>query len=293
MIGKKTEQTRNNSMAIKKKRKTSLVNRYVSAIKQSELESTKRPAMKSKNTRKIISQFHTLLKQQQRSTDPKEKQLINQEIEKLGGLSFYQHCSLIGQSKERGGDSSDFLIAYMKDHNLCESRLRLLDIGALKNNYIQYGKWIDPTCIDLNSQSTDIIQCDFMEYTPDPVSMYDVVCQSLVLNFCPSPEGRGDMLKRVLMFLKPSGLFFIVLPISCVTNSRYLTHEHFVDGIMKELGFECLKHQFTTKLAYYIFKLERVLSLSNVEQLEFKKKKLNDGKFRNNFGVVLVSKLVE
>lgn len=83
-----------------------------------------------KATQATISRFHTLLKRRAaiehrldgdsgRSTsrvDALQKELasLNAELESLGGLEAYQHASTLGQSSQRGGDSSKVLIKWLK-----------------------------------------------------------------------------------------------------------------------------------------------------------------------------------
>jgi hypothetical protein len=73
--------------------------------------------------------------------------------------------------------------------------LRVLEIGALvPNNYAGH-PWIVNTPLDLHSRHPQIQEQDFMD-RPSPAqsgeALYDVVSCSLVLNFVPSPEGRGQ-----------------------------------------------------------------------------------------------------
>ena len=49
-----------------------------------------------KCTQKIISNYHTLLKRKNASSNPMEISSIDAEIEKIGGLNTYQKASLKG-----------------------------------------------------------------------------------------------------------------------------------------------------------------------------------------------------
>jgi 25S rRNA (adenine2142-N1)-methyltransferase len=79
---------------------------------------------------------------------------------------------------------------------------------------------------------------------------------------------------------------FLVVPLPCVTNSRYMAHEHLV-SMMKSIGYSHLiHHHFSNKLAYYLFKLNGKPPLKNV----LWKKKMITGKQgggHNNFSVVI------
>lgn len=81
-----------------------------------------------KTTQSTIATYHTLLKRQaflQRqlaaATDSAreglESQLskINSELQDLGGIDGYQHASTLGQSSQRGGDTSKVLIMWLEE----------------------------------------------------------------------------------------------------------------------------------------------------------------------------------
>lgn len=106
---------------------------------------TKRTAGKShKATQSTISTFHTLLKRKaqiQRSLSQGssssqasilQKQLaeIEGEIEAIGGLDTYQKASTLGQSSQRGGDSSVVLVEWLKE--LGEAKMREDSAGATR-----------------------------------------------------------------------------------------------------------------------------------------------------------------
>ncbi|KAG0258298.1 hypothetical protein BG011_003370 [Mortierella polycephala] len=190
---------------------------------------------------------------------------IRQEMDDLGGLDMYQKASTLGQSKQRGGDSSKWLVPILERcHPQLNKKagppLRLLDIGALSpHNYIKYSSWIRTTPIDLNPQDPLIIKMDFLEM-PVPTGQeqqFDIVCLSLVVNFVGDPVQRGEILCHSARFLVPgSGILYLVLPLPCIQNSRYMDHELLVE-MMASLGYSTLiSHHFAKKLAYYAFKLD-------------------------------------
>ncbi|KAG0201180.1 hypothetical protein BGX28_005926 [Mortierella sp. GBA30] len=190
---------------------------------------------------------------------------IRQEMDDLGGLDMYQKASTLGQSKQRGGDSSKWLIPILESchptlRKKVDPALRLLDIGALSPyNYQKYASWIDTTPIDLNPQDPLITKMDFLEM-PVPKcreQLFDVVCLSLVVNFVGDPVQRGEILRHSARFLVPgTGLLYLVLPLPCIQNSRYMDHELLVE-MMAALGYSTLvNHHFAKKLAYYAFRLD-------------------------------------
>lgn len=91
------------------------------------LVSTAAPTVSHKATQATISRFHTLLKRKSAlerklgSDEPfddglrRELHKVDSDIEALGGLEAYQHASTLGQSSQRGGDSSKVLIKWLKE----------------------------------------------------------------------------------------------------------------------------------------------------------------------------------
>jgi len=260
-------------------------------------------SISSKATRTLIRSHHTLQKQKAKAlTDGDEVKAaaISREIEAQGGIERYQKASLVGQANDRGGDSSRILMEWlqavvpaMKDRSKDE-QIRMLEVGALSiTNACSKSRLFEMTRIDLNSQAEGITQQDFME-RPPPLSdkeQFDIISLSLVLNYVPEAAGRGTMLLRTLKFLRaqqdqkfleflPS--LFLVLPASCVTNSRYMD-EPKLEAIMGSLGYVLVKKKLSSKLIYYLWRLESTL----LKKPTFKKVEIRSGKDRNNFAIVL------
>ncbi|KAF2261046.1 hypothetical protein CC78DRAFT_561930 [Lojkania enalia] len=246
---------------------------------------------------------------------------IDKAIEQNGGLKAYQAASKQGQSKTRGGDSSKVLVSWLREAGVINSSpstvrerkrnapLRLLEIGALssENEISKFPRIIDVTRIDLNSQGSDIEKQDFME-RPLPSSSneaFDIISLSLVLNYVPDAAHRGEMLKRIARFLRESPerflresperflrespesnatilpALFLVLPLPCVQNSRYLD-ERLLLEIMENLGF-CLTHcRNTPKLCHYLLQM-----VGKSNRVKTGKKMIRDGPAMNNFCVVV------
>ncbi|GJJ77270.1 25S rRNA (adenine2142-N1)-methyltransferase [Entomortierella parvispora] len=221
---------------------------------------------------------------------------IRKEMDDLGGLDMYQKASTLGQSKQRGGDSSKWLIpviekCYDKLDKKAGPPLKLLDIGALSpHNYQKYSSWIKTTPIDLNPQDPLITKMDFLEMPvpSKPADLFNVVCLSLVVNFVGDPAQRGQILRHSTQFLVPgTGLLYLVLPLPCIQNSRYMDHELLVD-MMDSIGYSTVvDHHFAKKLAYYVFKLDARPSGGKKGTKPFPKKMRHDKPNRNNFCIVL------
>ncbi|KAF1813501.1 hypothetical protein P152DRAFT_322416 [Eremomyces bilateralis CBS 781.70] len=278
--------------------------------------------LSSKATRTVIRKHHVLQKQlsaARASSDQETIQRIETEIRETGGLTAYQNASLVGQSNPRGGDSSKLLLEWLEADlsriGKSGKRLRLLEVGAIHpRNAITVQSAIEATRIDLRSSHPDIEQQDFMD-RPVPRSedqKFDILSLSLVLNYSGTPASRGLMLARCAQFLREDSsqlsgqslknttvlipALFLVLPLPCVTNSRYLTLDHLQD-IMKALGFAMTKCKQTQKLSYTLWQYHhhgtRIESNTDeggrlgVRSRRFSKQELNPGVGRNNFCVVL------
>ncbi|GAD95824.1 conserved hypothetical protein [Paecilomyces variotii No. 5] len=261
-----------------------------------------RPALSAKATRTLIRSHHQLLKARAQALEAGDDELVrklDEQIEANGGLESYQLASKIGQSLERGGDTSKLLIEWigstLRELKGTPFKLRVLEVGALSTkNTCSLNPFLDVTRIDLHSQETGIQQQDFME-RPLPAGHEDqfhLISLSLVLNYVPNATGRGEMLKRCVRFLTdvfPSGcpmtgfkpLLFLVLPAPCVTNSRYLTEEK-LQQIMSSIGFSLVRSKTTSKLIYQLWEYTAVS-----DKKLFRKELINPGRTRNNFAIVL------
>lgn len=196
------------------------------------------------------------------------------------------------------------------------SNYRLLEIGCLSPTNTVHSYFPKPqrTLMDLNSLHPDeILKQDFMKF-PVPKKVddgYDIISCSLVLNYVPTPSGRGDMLGHITSFMEqalerrrkrlglipkstgtnkePTGTdwtsnfpaVFLVLPAPCVTNSRYLTEDR-LQEIMVSMGYEMVRRKLSPKLVYYLWKF-----VGGGSREKFKKTELLPGGKRNNFAIVV------
>ncbi|KAF8636723.1 hypothetical protein AX17_003526 [Amanita inopinata Kibby_2008] len=257
-------------------------------------------SLSSESTRAIIRQFHALLKRRAHLLDrgvdeASRKALANveQQIEELGGLKAYQHMSTIGQGDERGGGSEKVLITWLQGLGMTKShegsgRLRLLEVGALKpDNYHSCSSWIECVPIDLRSRHPSIKEQDFLLMCEDENrEKWDIISLSLVLNFVPRPNDRGRMLKLAHAMLKPEGHLFLVLPLPCVQNSRYLDFEH-MGRIMRAVGFTQRKERWKKggKIVYWLF--QKCPRPSAEYSTALSRKNVFRQGNRNNFSILL------
>ena len=197
--------------------------------------------------------------------------------------------------------------------------LRILEVGALSTqNALSIEGVTKLRKIDLHSQHQEIEEMDLMKLDAEGKwegeRGYDVLSLSLVVNFVGDARERGKMLRHTIGFLRhetkgKNGLeseesnrekllpaLFLVLPLPCVDNSRYLTEDRLSD-IMKSLGYEKTRVKRSGKLYYSLWRLGSP-SVSYVDGVEedvakegvsrtFKKGELRKGKDRNNFCIIL------
>lgn len=266
--------------------------------------------MTSERSRTIIRTHHRLQKEHAaalKSGNKEAAEKLARAIEENGGIKTYQAASKQGQAKDRGGDSSKVLVDWLQQLQVIdvasrgrsgvgEAPLRCLEVGALstKNEISNFPSIINMTRIDLNSQGPGIQKQDFME-RPVPTTAedsFDIISLSLVLNYVPDAISRGEMLKRITKFLrtrpgqpnKSTGILptlFLVLPLPCVDNSRYLD-ESLLLRILGDLGFSMIYNKNTSKLCYYLFSWTRNDASSKTE-----KRKIRDGPAMNNFCIIV------
>lgn len=262
--------------------------------------------LSKKATSSAIRAYHDMIKtlaKARKAGDRDKVASLVDKFNKTGGLENYQRASMQGQANDRGGDSSRILLEWLDDVKptlkAAKSKLRLLEIGALStNNACSKSALFDVTRIDLEARADGITKQDFMK-RPIPETSedsFDVVSLSLVLNFVPAPEDRGEMLKRTCKFLDKHSrtasakelrdyfpALFLVLPASCILNSKYTSEER-LTLMMASLGYVLLKRKESSKLVYYLWVL-RDQPMS--EEQNFPKREINPVGQRNNWAIVL------
>lgn len=295
--------------------------------KSSTTSTTKSLSISSKHTRTLINTHHLLQKRlatARSQGDIQGIQEIEAQLAAQGGLETYQLASRTGQSKLRGGDSSAVLVEWLdaeirvrKDALRLLRRggktvgedtgrapghfepIRILEVGALSTqNALNIPGITSIRRIDLRSSEDGIEEIDFMDLPipNNPDDGYNVLSLSLVLNYVPDPKARGDMLRRTTSFFSPhekSEVFpclFLVLPLPCLENSRYLSTNH-VTSILNSLGFIDLHTKTTRKLHYSLWRYDGKRQVDKYirggGQTTFKKKELHPGGGRNNFCILL------
>lgn len=239
-----------------------------------------------------IARYHTLEKELARTTDEDRREAILKEQQELGGIDGYQNDSIFGGDKQRGGESGKWCALQLEELRGKEEPLKLLDVGALSGTAYQAFPWIQPTSIDINPRSDNVVKYDFMEY-PRPKQeedKSDLVCLSLVLNFIGDLNLRGQMLIHAHNYLKEDGLLYLVLPAPCVTNSRYLNHQRLTD-ILNSCGWNVLLSQDSKRLTRWLLQRKEEVKGSKKTKKEgprwdgtiWKKEEIKVSATANNF----------
>ncbi len=210
----------------------------------------------------LISKYHAKLNSQDKGA-----------LEDLGGFEAYQSASLYGT---KFGDTSKWLLKEIKPYLEIGRAYSLLDVGALAHNY-EGKKWIKTEAIDLHPRLPGIKRANFLNYQCDELK--DIVCLSLVINFCGDPVDRGKMLIRARDVLKDDGFIYIVLPNSCVFHSRFITQDYF-KSLLSTTGFVAIKEHVSRKLYYCLARKAKVEKLEDLSEPNLKVNGYNNFKIR-------------
>lgn len=255
-----------------------------------------------------IAKFHTLLKQLEQAKTAEEKDEIQAGLDSLGGLAQYQAWSLTGSAKSGQTPTSKWCMealntVYQHDRDL--PKFRVLDVGAITGTAYSKYRWVEPTYIDLHPQGENVQKYSFFDF-PVPAKQeekFNMVALSLVINFVGDVRKRGEMLRHVHKYLPDNddlpAFCFLVLPLSCLTNSRYMNQSH-LRAILSSIGFNVLKQSDSAKLSRWLLQrkpLEERREAAKASEAPgasddwdgtvFKKRELNPGTDRNNFAIVV------
>ncbi|TYZ63659.1 hypothetical protein PybrP1_006792 [[Pythium] brassicae (nom. inval.)] len=163
-----------------------------------------------------------------------------------------------------------------------EPSLRVLEVGAI-NTQLLSCPWLDVRAIDLNSRHERIEQRDFFDLAP--AGDFRVLVSSMVLNCVPDAESRGRMLQLMHAHLQPGGLAFLMVPLLCLRNSKFMTYARFV-AILRAVGFAVRETKDSPKVAFFCLEKQPEGVASSVAP-RFPQKLLAHGDKRNDFSVVL------
>ncbi|XP_071800651.1 uncharacterized protein [Asterias amurensis] len=249
---------------------------------------------KTRKNDKVISKLHTFNKeiekiqdrrQQKKSSNFQKFNILKKQIEQLGGLDAYQIASKQGEARHGNLNTAKWVLQKLKEHNIRVEKglkFKLLDVGALDYNYSQQKKWIDCSPIDLNPQNSRVIKADFFTFQNDDPVQFDIIVLSLVLNFVGLPERRGDMLKKCCAICKPKGYLFVILPLACLENSRYMGHD-LLNDILESLGFTLITSHNSRRLSFKMYQYTGETG----KRKTFPKTLTRNGIKCNNFSITL------
>lgn len=108
----------------------------------------------------------------------------------------------------------------------------------------------------------------------------------------------GRMLLLPHLHLRPASLLFLVLPLPCLTNSRYLNHAR-LEAILKSTGWEKTRQRDTAKLSFWLLQSRGLTAAQEIRDHSlgpewaywdgtfYKKEELRKGSSRNNFTIVI------
>jgi len=89
------------------------------------------------------------------------------------------------------------------------------------------------------------------------------------------------MLLHAHSYLTPRGYLYIVLPLPCLTNSRYLSHER-LTAILGSTGWDVVRKHDSARLTYWLVRR----SETGPDGVEWKREQVRTGAGRNNFCLV-------
>lgn len=200
----------------------------------------------------------------------KEKALsaLKKEQDDLGGLHFYQKLS---QRGAKSFNAATWMLKQMNHLKLFPGfTMNLLDVGSVTpHNYAKAGKKINATYIDLNSQHPTILQMNFLDLDEKKCIKWNIICFSLVLNFVANEAERGLLNLKIAFFYFFAGemmykasrllshneyaFLYIVLPLACITKSRYLSHEILRNEMLTKCSLHLISCHHSKSLAFYLF----------------------------------------
>ncbi|WFD32736.1 25S rRNA (adenine(2142)-N(1))-methyltransferase [Malassezia sp. CBS 17886] len=246
-----------------------------------------------------IAKYHMLEKQIARTTDDAQRDALRAEQTAMGGLAVYQDQSTTGSTTLRGGESGKWCVQQLQAIVAPKTHLRILDIGAIAGTaYAKWKHWVNTTSIDLNPRAAHVHRADFFEW-PVPAAdgeRYDVVGLSLVVNFVGDLAQRGAMLLHAHQYLHTGGYVYLVLPLACVQNSRYLTHDH-LRAIVQSAGYRVTRQEDSARLTRWLLQQvpssrapPRTLQEARDQFWDgcvYKKRELVPGTHLNNFCILM------
>lgn len=107
-------------------------------------------------------------------------------------------------------------------------------------------------------------------------------------NLCPTTRRHaGHMLLHAHDYLLPHGYLYLVLPLPCLTNSRYLSHAR-LTSLLTSTGWTVERQHDSAKLTYWLLKRSGERGEGeDRDGKEWKREVVRKGAQRNNFCVLV------
>ena len=170
-------------------------------------------------------------------------------LEAIGGRDAYQEASALTTRRHRTAKwTFSVLTRRNRRPKRGERALKTLEVGAI-NTDLMSAKFLDVRAIDVKSRHPKIEQLDFFD-VPVEAESYDVIHSSMVVNCVPTAELRGEMIARTATLLRPKGLFFMMLPLRCVTASTRMSQEK-MSRLLRACGLRVVEQKRTPKIVFY------------------------------------------
>ena len=208
-------------------------------------------SMKSmKRAREVTSEFHAVTRVLDDARASKEaKARAKATLEAMGGRDAYQEASALTTARHRTAKwTFSVLTRRNRRPKRGERALKTLEVGAI-NTDLMSAKFLDVRAIDVKSRHPKIEQLDFFDM-PVEAESYDVIHSSMVVNCVPTAELRGEMIARTATLLRPKGLFFMMLPLRCVTASTRMSQEK-MSRLLRACGLRVVEQKRTPKIVFY------------------------------------------
>jgi len=190
------------------------------------------PVKSLKRARKIVSNYHALTAQiHAQRADSEAVALLERELAANGGVRGYQLASALStdaHSTSKWVAKTLRKLGWTHPASSKKPKPRVLEVGAVNTQLLEC-RSLDVRAIDLHSlHPSRIEEVDFMAIR-QPEVCYDVLVLSMVLNCVPDAPARAAMLRKLRRVLRPGGLLFMVLPLSCLQHSHTIDEKLFVE----------------------------------------------------------------
>eukprot|EP00976_Prorocentrum_cordatum_P069462 1179555-Prorocentrum_minimum.AAC.3 len=212
-------------------------------VKKPIVASTK-PVKSLKHARRVVSIHHKLTAKLHAEKDKEGlADELRKQLDENGGIVAYQEASALSTNAHStsnvfqgeclyvphtlklrlcGREIARWVLKKLRSlgfithpPNAKQPAPRVLEIGAI-NTQLLDSKSVDVRAIDIHSLHPGRIEeLDFMDLE-QPKNPYDVLVLSMVLNCVPDATGRGAMLRKLRQTMRPGGLLFFVLPLTCL-----------------------------------------------------------------------------